>query len=57
MSEAEFPDENPSDKAFGEAAAEKEEALDRAEEQGRAGELPDEGEAPRAAGKADPAGE
>ena len=45
----EFPDENPGDKAFGEAAREKQEAVD-------AGATPPEGgEAPRAGGKAEPA--
>lgn len=51
MSEAEFPDEDPGDKAFGAAAAAKEEAVDRGE-----ADAADEGEAPRAAGKAEPAG-
>jgi hypothetical protein len=53
MSEEEFPDQSPGDKAFGQAAAEKAEALDEA---GSVADLPPEGsgEAPRAGGKAEP---
>ena len=50
----EFPDQDPGDKSFGEAAREKQEAADAAEASGR--DLPPEsGEAPRAGGKAEPA--
>ncbi len=57
MSEDEFPDQDPGDKAFGAAAAGKEETLDEARDAGAADELSDEPGAatPRAGGKAEPA--